>query len=138
LNAPLYTTEILRLAASLPEPATLDRVDGVAEQRSPTCGSTVRIELQLDEQGRVAALSQQVSACAFGQASAALLASGAPGRGPDELAEAIEQLSAWLAGEREDPGSWPGLSALAPARTRRSRHAAILLPFNALLAALRG
>ena len=80
MNAPLYTTEILRLAASLPEPRKLDRVDGTSEQRSPTCGSTIRLQVQLDEDGRIVAISQKVHACAFGQASASLLAAGAVGR----------------------------------------------------------
>jgi NifU-like protein involved in Fe-S cluster formation len=138
VNAPLYTTEILRLAASLPEPRTLDRVDGAAEERSPTCGSTVRTEVQLDDEGRVLSLSQRVHACAFGQASASILQAGAGGRTRDEVQNATHELDAWLAGERNDPGSWPGLGALEPARSRRSRHGAILLPFRALLLAMRG
>ena len=136
MNAPLYTTEILRLAASLPEPRKLDRVDGSSEQRSPTCGSTVRLDVQLGEDGRVEAVSQQVHACAFGQASASLLAASAAGRSREEVVLAVDELSAWISGTRDDPGSWPGLSALAPARSRRSRHGAILLPFRALAAAL--
>ena len=137
MNAPLYTTEILRLAASLPEPAALDRVDGFAEERSPTCGSTVRIEVQLDEAGRVVDLSQTVQACAFGQASAAILAENASGRPRHDVIQAATDLSAWLEGTRNDPGQWRGLAALAPARTRRSRHGAILLPFRALVSAMK-
>jgi len=138
MNAPLYTTEILRLAASLPAPRQLDRVDGVSEQRSPTCGSTLRLQVQHDEQGRIEAVSQEVHACAFGQASASLLAANAPGRSSEQVAEALIELESWLSGSRDDPGSWPGLDALAPARSRRSRHGAILLPFRALLAAMTG
>lgn len=136
MNAPLYTTEILRLAASLPEPSKLERVDGEAEQRSPTCGSTVRLQVQLDQEDRIAAISQQVHACAFGQASASLLAAGATNRSQDDVRISIDDLTAWLAGDRDDSGEWPGLSALAPARSRKSRHGAILLPFKALLAAM--
>jgi len=136
MNAPLYTTEILRLAASLPAPRELERVDGSSEQRSPTCGSTVTLQVQRDDDGRVAAISQKVHACAFGQASASLLAAGAVGRQEDDVARAALDLESWLSGAREDPGDWPGLAALAPARSRRSRHGAILLPFKALLAAL--
>ena len=138
MNAPLYTTEILRLAASLPGPRRLDRVDGISEQRSPTCGSTIRLAVQLDREGRAEAVSQEVHACAFGQASASLLAAGAAGRSKDDVSKAVEELGGWLSGARADPGSWPGLLALAPARTRRSRHGAILLPFKALLAAMTG
>lgn len=136
MNAPLYTSEILRLAASLREPRTLERESGRAELRSPTCGSRVSTSVELEADGRVTAISQQVHACAFGQASAALLEQGAIGRTHDEAAEAILALSAWLAGQREDVGGWPGLAALAPARSRQSRHGAILLPFRALLAAI--
>lgn len=136
MNAPLYTTEILRLAASLREPRAMDREDGRAEVRSPTCGSRVHVSVQVDEKGRVKSVSQKVHACAFGQASAALMERSAIGRGHDEAAQALLALSAWLAGERKDAGDWPGLTALEPARSRRSRHGAILLPFRALLAAL--
>jgi NifU-like protein involved in Fe-S cluster formation len=137
MNAPLYTTEILRLAASLPEPRELERVDGSSEQRSPTCGSTVRLEVRRGEDDRVVAISQTVHACAFGQASASLLAAGAVGRHEGEVALAVLELESWLSGTRDDPGEWPGLAALAPARSRRSRHGAILLPFKALLAAMK-
>lgn len=136
MNAPLYTTEILRLAASLPEPRELERVDGSSEQRSSTCGSTLSLQVQLDDEGRVEAVSQQVHACAFGQASASLLAASAGGESRERVGEALTDLESWLSGTRDDPGSWPGLAALAPARSRRSRHGAILLPFRALLAAM--
>ena len=135
MNVPLYTTEILRLAASLAEPVPLAREGGRAELRSPTCGSRVATSVQLDGQGRVEALSQQVHACAFGQASAALLEKGAIGRKRSEVKDAHDRLSAWLGGAGQEPG-WPGLAALAPARSRKSRHGAILLPFRALLAAI--
>lgn len=135
MNAPLYTTEILRLAASLSEPRELEREDGRAEVRSPTCGSRVAMAVQLDNEGRVAALSQHVHACAFGQASAAVLEGGATARGPAEVQLALDQLAAWLEGSGAAP-DWPGLGALAPARSRKSRHGAILLPFRALLAAI--
>lgn len=136
MNAPLYTLDILRLAASLPAPVELERTDGAAEQRSPACGSRVRVAVQLDPDGRVEALSQEVHACAFGQASAALVAASAEGRGRDEVAVALEDLTNWLAGDAERPGPWPQLELLAPARQRKSRHGAILLPFRALLAAI--
>jgi len=137
MNAPLYTTEILRLAASLPEPRELERVDGSSEQRSPTCGSTVSVQVQRSQDGVVVAISQEVHACAFGQASASVLAAGAIGRREDEVARALHELEGWLSGTRDEPGEWSGLAALAPARSRLSRHGAILLPFKALLAAMK-
>ena len=135
VSAPLYTTEILRLAASLPGPRTLEREDGAAELRSPTCGSRVRTSVQVAADGKVEALSQQVHACAFGQASAAILQQGVRGRGVAEVDEALAAIGAWLEGSDKAP-DWPGIPALAPARSRKSRHAAILLPFRSLAAAL--
>jgi NifU-like protein involved in Fe-S cluster formation len=97
----------------------------------------VHTEVQLDDDWRVIAVSQQVRACAFGQATAALVARHAPGRTHDEVVEALAALNDWLEGSRDDPGGW-GLDALAPARSRTSRHGAILLPLRALIAAIEG
>jgi NifU-like protein involved in Fe-S cluster formation len=136
MSAPLYTTEILRLAASLHEPHALEREDGRAEVRSPTCGSRICLVVQLDEDRRVERLSMEVHACAFGQASAALVERYAGGRTHEEVADALVELSRWLADEHEGEVGWPGIIALAPARPRKARHGAILLPFRALLAAI--
>ena len=136
MTDPLYTTDILRLAASLREPRPLDREDGRAELRSPTCGSRVSLTVQLDGDRRIERLSMRVTACAFGQASAALVERHSRGRTHDEVSEAMLDLSRWLAGEREEAGGWPGIVVLAPARQRKARHGAILLPFRALLAAM--
>jgi NifU-like protein involved in Fe-S cluster formation len=135
MNAPLYTTEILRLAASLNAPHPLTHEHGRAELRSPTCGSSVVTSVELDDKGRVAALSQQVHACAFGQASAAVLEQAVIGRSGEEIGAELKVLADWL-DHCEAVPSWTGLLALAPARPRRSRHGAILLPFRALIAAM--
>lgn len=136
MSSPLYTTEILRLAASLQEERELGREDGRAELRSPTCGSRIAMFVELDEDRRVRMVSQRVHACAFGQASAALVQQHAVGRAHDDVADALVTISRWLAQEQEEAGSWPGVEALAPARPRKARHGAILLPFRALLAAI--
>ena len=46
MNAPLYTTAILRLAASIPHLGRLELPMGRAELRSPTCGSTALVEVR--------------------------------------------------------------------------------------------
>jgi len=135
VNAPVYTTDILRLAASLRPPHELERIDGKADRRAPTCGSMMATEVMIED-GQVADLSQRVSACAFGQASAALLEQSAGGRDRADIAAAMDELADWLNGTRGDPGRWPGLAALAPAMSKTARHGAILLPFRALIAAL--
>jgi NifU-like protein involved in Fe-S cluster formation len=136
MAAPLYTTEILRLAASLHDPCALDREDGSAELRSPTCGSRISLTVQLDGERRIERLSMKVHACAFGQASAALVERHSRGRTHDEVSQAMLALSRWLSSDEEQVAGWPGIGALARARQRRARHGAILLPFRALLAAI--
>ena len=138
MSEPLYTTDILRLAASLNEPFELDREDGRAELRSPTCGSRVILAVQLDDERRIERLSMQIQACAFGQASAALVERHSRGRSHHEVSDAMLALSHWLANDQDAGGTeaWPGIKVLEPARARKGRHGAILLPFRALLAAM--
>jgi NifU-like protein involved in Fe-S cluster formation len=95
------------------------------------CGSRVVVDLVLDGEGRVVELGQEVKACALGQASAALMGAHAEGRTREELAEARDLLAAFLRGERDDPGAWPGLAVFAEARRFPARHASILLAFEA-------
>ena len=136
MREPVYTTEILRLAASLGDPCELEREDGRAEVRSPTCGSRITLAVQLDDDRRVKRVSMKVHACAFGQASAALVERHSYGRTHAEVCDAMLEISRWLADEHDDASAWPGIVALAPARQHKGRHGAILLPFRALLAAL--
>jgi NifU-like protein involved in Fe-S cluster formation len=79
----------------------------------------------------VVALGQEVKACALGQASASLMGAHAEGRTRAELAQARDSLAAYLKGERDDPGPWPGLAIFADARRFPARHASILLAFDA-------
>jgi NifU-like protein involved in Fe-S cluster formation len=128
----LYNTQILKLATSIPHQARLAQPQGTSERRSPICGSRVTVDVVLDGEGRVAELGQEVRACALGQASASLMGAHAIGRSLAELEEARDALTAFLAGEREDPGSWPGLEIFAPARAHSARHASIRLAFEAV------
>jgi NifU-like protein involved in Fe-S cluster formation len=116
----------------LAEPGMVRDAAGEAERRSPVCGSRVTIDVQLDEAGRVVAIGQEVRACALGQASASLMGEHAIGRTPEELATARDALAAFLAGEAERPGDWPGLDIFAPARPHAARHASIRLAFEAV------
>ncbi|MEO5641169.1 MAG: iron-sulfur cluster assembly scaffold protein [Sphingomicrobium sp.] len=136
MSEPIYTRDILRLASAIPHLGLLDNPDGIADLRSPTCGSRVHVTVRINSDAHVAALGQLVNACAFGQASAALMGARALGCSRADAAQALEQLTQWLAGEIDTPGPWPGLATLAPARAKTGRHGAILLPFRALLAAI--
>jgi NifU-like protein involved in Fe-S cluster formation len=132
MTTALYNRDILRLAASIPHQIPLERPQASVEKRSPVCGSRVRVDVIVDEAGRVAALGQEVKACALGQASAALMGASAIGSSRTELVQARDALAAYLSGAREDPGDWPGLEIFRDARAFTARHASILLPFEAV------
>jgi NifU-like protein involved in Fe-S cluster formation len=127
----LYNRDILRLAASIPHQRRLEHPQASAEKRSAVCGSRVAVDVVLDGEGRVVALGQEVKACALGQASASLMGAHALGRDAAALAAARDTLAAYLHGERDDPGDWPGLSIFAEARRFPARHPSILLAFDA-------
>ncbi|HEX7742204.1 MAG TPA: iron-sulfur cluster assembly scaffold protein [Sphingobium sp.] len=136
MSAPLYNKDILRLAASIPHHQRLADPQARVEKRSPTCGSRVTADVLMKD-GRVSALGLDVKACALGQASAALMAAQAIGMSADELEEARDKLTSYLAGESEDLDFWPGLAVLAPARDYPARHASIRLGFEAIAEAAR-
>ena len=136
MKEPPYTRDILRLAAAIPYLESFEELEGATERRSPTCGSRMRIAVEVDWAGRVSRIRQAVEACAYGQATAALMGGHAMGRSAEEGAAALTELESWLAGSGELPSAWPGLEVLEPARSRKGRHGAILLPFRTLLAAI--
>ena len=130
MSAPLYNTEILRLASSIPHHERLTHAHATAEKRSPVCGSRVTVDVALGEDGRVAEVGLLVRACALGQASASLMAQAIIDRTPEELADTRDQLAAWLAGEGPLP-DWPGLGVFEPALPVTARHPSIRLAFEA-------
>ena len=130
MNAPLYNTEILRLAATIPHHARLADPMGTSEKRSPICGSRVTVDVNSDAEGRVSGLGMLVRACALGQASASLMGAAVIGKTPAEIATARDALSAWLAGTGPVP-DWPGFELFTPALPHSARHASIRLAFEA-------
>lgn len=136
MSAPLYTRELLRLAADASFVAPLSAPDAEVELRSSVCGSRIRVAVCLDADQRITAYAHKVNACALGQASATLVARGAKGRSVDDVRAARAQLCAFLDGRAASPGEWPDVDTIAVVRGYPARHAAVLLPFDAAIAAL--
>jgi NifU-like protein involved in Fe-S cluster formation len=132
----LYTPELLALAVELADFPPLDAAQSHGEARSPTCGSTLALDLALDGEGRIARVGLRVRACAVGQAAAAIFARHAQGRDLEDLRDALARLEAWLDDEGRPPPEWPELALVAAARGYPARHGAMLLPWKAATAAL--
>jgi NifU-like protein involved in Fe-S cluster formation len=137
VSTALYNRDILRLAASIPNQRRLEKPQASVERRSPLCGSRVAVDVVLDEDAHVAELGLEVHACALGQASAALMSAACIGKGAEEIAAGRDALAAFLKGDRDDPGDWPGLELFRGARPFVARHPSILLSFEAAADAAR-
>jgi len=133
----LYSGRILALTAEIPHLGRLDAPQARVRKRSPLCGSTVTVDLDLQD-GRVSRFAQEVKACALGQASASVLGGGVLGRSPDELERAATQLKDMLKHEGPVPDApFDGFEALIPAREFKNRHTSILLAVEAAAEAAR-
>jgi NifU-like protein involved in Fe-S cluster formation len=131
----LYSARILALAADMPLTTRLTAPDATAKRRSPLCGSTVTVDLTLED-GQIAAFGQEVRACALGQAAASVVGQAILGRSRDQVQAARDQLWAML--REGGPAPLPpfdGLSVLEPAKDHRNRHASIMLALEATLEA---
>ena len=132
----LYSQRILALAASIPHADRLDAPMASVTKRSPLCGSTVTVDLDVED-GRITRFGQDVKACALGQSSASVFAGQVIGLTLEEARAGRDALRAML---KEDgpvpPAPFDGYAALEPARAYRNRHASILLVPDATVAAM--
>lgn len=127
----LYSGRILELAADIPLTERLDAPDATVKKRSPLCGSTVTVDVAV-ENGRIARFGQDVKACALGQASASVLGSTVIGRTRAEIETARDQLRAMLTDNGPVPDApFDEYRVLEPARDFRNRHASIMLALDA-------
>lgn len=131
----LYTPRLLALAAALADFPLRDDFMAYAERRSETCGSTIKLGISTDDVSQFGGIGMQVTACAVGQASAAILASYFRGKTLNQFDDAFEQVEAWVAGSGDLP-DWPTIELLTPVLEHRGRHGAILLPWRAVRDAL--
>lgn len=134
-SAKLYTPRLLGLSAALADYPLIDSLPLRAQLRSRSCGSVIDLALDTDAAGAISRIGMQVSACAVGQSSAAILAGEIAGNSVDEISAMLTGIEAWLDGDKPPP-QWPQFEALEPARDYPGRHEALLLPWRAALKAL--
>ena len=132
----LYSGRILELAASIPHLGRLTSPGGSSKQRSPLCGSTVTVDVVVRD-GRIADFAQDVKACALGQAAASVLGADVIGRTRTEVEAARDAVATMLKSGGPAPAApFGGFQVLLPARDYKNRHASIMLPLEATIAAM--
>ncbi len=132
----LYSARILELAATIPHHGRLDAPDASVKHRSPLCGSTVTVDIKVQD-GKIHEYAADVKACALGQASASVVGNAIMGCDLEAVQTARDALKAMLKDGAPPPAApFDGLEVLIPARDFKNRHDSILLTLNALYEAL--
>lgn len=133
----LYSEKILELAANIPQRPRLSTPGASARRVSRVCGSVVEVDLSVRD-GVIAEYGQEISACALGQTSAAVVAANIIGATPDEMRLVRTQMIAMLKADGAPPTGerWADLRYLEPVREYKPRHTSTLLVFEAVVDAL--
>ena len=134
----LYHNRVLELAADIPHVGSLADAHGSATKVSRICGSTVRVDVKLADDGQtVSAIAVDPKACALGQAATAILSEHAVGATYEELLAIRDQLRAMLKDGSEPPqGRFWELRHLEGVRDYPPRHASTMLAYEAILEAI--
>ncbi|MGC4023968.1 MAG: iron-sulfur cluster assembly scaffold protein [Mesorhizobium sp.] len=132
----VYNAKILGFAGNIGRIGRLDHPDATATAHSKLCGSTVTIDLNLQD-GVVTEFAHIVKACALGQASSSVMASHVIGATADEL-RAVRQTMLKMLKENGPPpeGRFADLKYLEPVRDYKARHASTMLTFDAVVDAI--
>lgn len=136
MSLDIYNRKIVTLAQEAHGAGRLPHADASATRDSPICGDRVTVEVALLD-GVVAAVAHDVKGCALCQASASLIGQRAAGKTADKIVLARNALEAMLKRESPVPAGWEELECFLPVRASPSRHGCVLLPFEALCAALK-
>ena len=132
----VYNARILEFAGNIPRIGRLENPDATARAHSKLCGSTVTVDLKIDD-GKVSDFAHDVRACALGQASSSIMAHNIIGSTPQELQVLRETMWAMLKENGPAPtGRWEDLKFLEPVRDYKARHASTMLTFDAVVDAL--
>lgn len=132
----LYSQKILDLAGNAQLPGRLTGADASARKVSRVCGSVIEVDVKVRE-GAIVAYGHEISACALGQTSAAVVAREIVGTPVDEFRLVRQQMHAMLKENGAPPtGKWSDLGYLEPVRDYRARHMSTLLVFDAVVEAL--
>lgn len=132
----IYNSRILELAGNIPRLGRLEAPDASATAHSKLCGSTVTVDVVVDD-GRVADFAHHVRACALGQAASAIMARHVIGSSPAELRALRDTMRRMLKERGPAPdGRWADCAVLEPIRDYKARHASTLLTFDAVVDAL--
>lgn len=129
----VYNAKILGFAGNIERIGRLEQPDATAKAHSKLCGSTVTVDLSM-ENGVVTNFAHDVKACALGQASSSIMARHVIGATAGELRAVRETMLKMLKENGAPPqGRFADLKYLEPVRDYKARHASTMLTFDAVV-----
>lgn len=129
----IYSTRIIELAGNIGRVGRLAAPDATAHAFSRLCGSSVTVDLRMED-GRVVDFAHEVKACALGQAASAIMAEAIIGATAEELRAVRLEMLKMLKQEGAPPeGRFAACKYLEPVRAFRARHGSTMLPFEAVV-----
>src|SRR5690606_15362745 len=132
----VYNAKILGFAGNIARIGRLEHPDATATAHSKLCGSTVTIDLKMQD-GVVTDFAHEVKACALGQASSSIMAQNVVGASSEELRAVRETMRRMLKENGAPPeGRFADLKYLEPVRDYKARHASTMLTFDAVVDAI--
>lgn len=132
----VYNAKILGFAGNISRLGRLTDPDATAKAHSKLCGSTVVVDLKMQD-GVVTDFAHDVKACALGQASSSIMALNVVGASAHELRELRETMLKMLKENGPPPnGRFADLKYLEPVRDYKARHASTMLTFDAVVDAI--
>jgi NifU-like protein involved in Fe-S cluster formation len=133
----LYSDRIIEIAANQPRPGRLAAPQASARKVARVCGSLIEVDIAVSS-GVITGYGHEISACALGQTSAAIVAREIVGTPVAEFRRVRDEMARMLKenGPPPDGARWADLKWLEPVREYRPRHASTLLVFDAVCEAL--
>lgn len=129
----IYNARILEFAGNIGHVGRLAEPDATAKAFSRLCGSTVTVDVRLED-GHIVDFAQEIKACALGQAAASVVAAAVVGASEQEVRTARAEMFAMLKENGPPPaGRFGDLRYLEPVREFKARHASTLLVLDALV-----
>lgn len=135
MSDPLYKRELLRLATGATGSGRLAMPCHSGTAHNPACGDKVTVDVTLKD-GRIESLAHHTLACVLTQASAAILGAEATGMSRGEVEELHGAVRTMLEGGVIPSPPFDVYAVFDGAAELTSRHKCVLLPIEAVLAAL--
>lgn len=134
VSDPLYTKDVLRLAAEAKGVGRLPEPHGTHTEYNPACSDRSTVDLTV-ENGRVAAMAHDTRACVLAQASASILGAALPSRTYDDLVKLKADVAEMFESRKPPAEPFASYAVLSDVALYPSRQKCVLLPIDAALKA---